>query len=189
MNPIAGENMSEEFLKMNPQHTIPTMVDGNVVITDSHAISAYIVDKYAKNDKLYPKSISKRAVVNSLLHFDSGHLFARLRFLYEPVLYEGSSECPLDKVLYVQSCYDILEGFLADSPYLCGPELTIADFSVISTLTSINDACPVDVNKYPKLTKWINSFDAIPYFEEVNGEGSRGIKNIFRQKMEENKQK
>ncbi|KAL5293205.1 GSTE3.2 family protein [Megaselia abdita] len=189
LNPMAGENRTEEFLEINPQHTIPTMVDGDVVITDSHAIVAYIVDKYAKNDHLYPKDIGKRAVVNSRLHFDSGHLFARLRFLYEPVLYNGSSDCSREKLTFIRDCYSIMEGFLKNSPYLCGSELTIADFSCISTLTSVNGVCPVDSWKYPKLSAWIDRLKAIPYFEEVNSTGAQTIKEVFQQMLDENKQK
>lgn len=174
---------------MNPQHTIPTLVDGDVVITDSHAIAAYIVDKYANDDSLYPKDLGKRAVVNSRLHLDSGHLFARLRFLYEPVLYHGSPDCPMDKIAYVQACYDILEGFLKNSPYLCGSELTIADFSCVSTITSGNDACRIDPSKYPNMVKWLDRLAAIPYYEEANNQGAVELKEIFKNKLAENKSK
>lgn len=186
---LAGEHLTEDFLKMNPQHTIPTLVDGDVVITDSHAIAAYLIDKYASNDSLYPKDLGKRSAVNSRLHLDSGHLFARLRFLYEPVLYYGSKDCPMDKVAYIQTCYDILEGFLKNSPYLCGSELTIADFSCVSTVTSVNDAAPIDNSKYPKVIAWIERLAKLPYYEEANNKGAVELKEIFKAKLAENRAK
>ena len=76
-----GENMTEEFLKMNPQHTVPVLDDNGDILWDSHAIIIYLVEKYAKDDSLYPKEdILKKAKINALLHFDSGVLFSRLRF-------------------------------------------------------------------------------------------------------------
>lgn len=45
----------------------------------SHAIIMYLVDKYGKNDSLYPKDLNKRALVNQILFFDTGVLFARLK--------------------------------------------------------------------------------------------------------------
>jgi hypothetical protein len=45
----------------------------------SHAINAYLVNKYAKDDSLYPKDPQKRAIVDQRLHFDSGVLFPRMR--------------------------------------------------------------------------------------------------------------
>lgn len=77
-----GDHMKPEFLKINPQHTIPTLDDNGSIIWDSHAISTYLVEKYAKNDKLYPKDLVQRAQIDQRLHFDSGFLFARLRFLF-----------------------------------------------------------------------------------------------------------
>ena len=63
---------------MNPQHTVPTLDDDGFTIWDSHAISTYLVSKYAKDDSLYPKDLQKRAVVDQRLHFESGIIFSRL---------------------------------------------------------------------------------------------------------------
>lgn len=61
---------------MNPQHTIPTLVDDDgFVLWDSHAIMPYLVSKYGKDDSLYPKDLKKRAVIDQRLHFDSNVLF------------------------------------------------------------------------------------------------------------------
>jgi glutathione S-transferase len=73
--------MTEDFLKLNPQHTIPVLVDEGNGIWDSHAINVYLVEKYGQNDVLYPKDHLIRAKINAALHFESGVLFARTRFL------------------------------------------------------------------------------------------------------------
>lgn len=68
-------------LQLNPQHTIPTIIDQDgTVVYDSHAINVYLATKYGKDDSLYPEDVATRAKVNAALHFDSGVLFARLRF-------------------------------------------------------------------------------------------------------------
>lgn len=67
---------------MNPQHTIPTLVDDDFIIWDSHAIAGYLVGKYSSDDdSLYPKEPKKRALVDQRLHFDSGILFPRVHNL------------------------------------------------------------------------------------------------------------
>lgn len=75
LNVHAQENMAPEFLKINPQHSIPTLVDNGFALWESRAILGYLVDKYGKDDSLYPKDPQKRAVVNQRLYFDLGSLY------------------------------------------------------------------------------------------------------------------
>lgn len=70
--------------QLNPQHTIPTLVDGNLNLWESRAIIAYLVEKYGKTDSLYPKDPAKRAVVNQRMYFDMGTLYDRFATYYYP---------------------------------------------------------------------------------------------------------
>ena len=69
---MAGEHMKPEFLAMNPMHNIPTIKDGDFVMNESRAAAAYLVNKYAKDDNLYPKDAEVRARVDQRLYFDMG---------------------------------------------------------------------------------------------------------------------
>merc|ERR1712183_686704 len=80
---MAGDHMKPEFLAINPMHNIPTMVDGEFVMNESRAIAAYLVNKYGKDDKLYPKDADVRARVDQRLYFDMG------------VFYKAFGECVL----------------------------------------------------------------------------------------------
>lgn len=42
----AGENDTPEYRRINPMGKIPALVDGDVVITETAAICAYLADKY-----------------------------------------------------------------------------------------------------------------------------------------------
>jgi len=70
-----GGNMTPEYLKMNPQHNIPTLKDGDFCMNESRAAAAYLVNKYGKDDKLYPKEAQTRAVVDQRLYFDMGTFY------------------------------------------------------------------------------------------------------------------
>lgn len=160
---------------MNPQHTIPFLDDNGVQIADSHAICAYLSDKYGETDRLYPKDLAKRALVDSRLHFNSGHVFARMRFIYEPILYEKSPEMSEERIEYAQRVWDILERFLADSPYVCGDEMTIADFCLVATVASMTETAPMDPEKHSKIIEWIDRMSQLSYYEELNGSGGRDL--------------
>lgn len=78
INLYREENLTAEFLTINPTGTIPALVDRDVTVWDSHAIGIYLVQKFAKDDKLYPKDFLKRTLVNERLFFEASFLFARL---------------------------------------------------------------------------------------------------------------
>lgn len=174
------------LLQLNPQHTIPLLDDNGILIADSHAICAYLVGKYGKNDNLYPKDLVKRAQVDARLHFDSGHLFARLRFLAEPILYYKSADMPEDRIKYIQTAWDILERFLEETPYVCGNEMTIADFCLVATAAALTDIVPLDSSKHSKIAQWIGRMSKLPYYEEINGAGAKEVQVLIRQTLKKN---
>ncbi|CAG0905461.1 unnamed protein product [Darwinula stevensoni] len=69
-SPMSGATRTPEFLKMNPQHTIPTMNDGGFCLWESRAILRYLNKKYSKTDKLYPKDAKGSGLVDQRLDFD-----------------------------------------------------------------------------------------------------------------------
>lgn len=179
--------MTEEFLKINPQHTIPVLDDNGVIIVDSHVICCYLVDKYAKNDNLYPKDLVKRSEVQTRLFFDCGHLFARIRALFEPVIYFGAAELPKEKIDYIVKTYAAVENYLKGSEFLCGDKLTIADLCCLASLSSVDRIAPIDSGKYPKFSKWLETLKKLPYYEKANGEGAEVLQSFVLKTVEENK--
>jgi len=183
---LGFEHKKLEFIKLNPQHTVPLLDDNGVKIADSHAICAYLVGKYGKDDRLYPKDLVKRAQVDARLHFDSGHLFARLRFLYEPILYYKSADLPEERIKYIQTAWDILERFLVETPYVCGNDLTIADLCLVATASSLNDIVPLDPTKHLKIKQWMDRLSQLPYYEQVNGVGANELQIAVRGLVKKN---
>lgn len=162
--------------------------DNGILIADSHAICAYMSEKYGKNDRLYPKNLANRAMVDARLHFDSGHLFARLRFLFEPILYFKSKEMPGDRIQSIQMAWDILERFLENSAFVCGDAMTIADFCLVATASSICDIVPLDAVKHSNIIKWMDRMSKLPYYEEINGARAKTLQDFVRDTLTKNSQ-
>lgn len=140
---------------------------------------------YAPDNNLYPKDLVKRAQIDSRLHFDTT-LFARIRYLYEPI-YEGSSKMPESHITFVTKCWDILEAFLENGNYLCGNEVTIADFGCICNFYAVNSFAPVDHHKHAKFIKWIQRMGEIPYlYKVVDLEESKAHQGYIRYLMQVN---
>lgn len=73
------EQMKESFLKINPQHCVPTLVEDDLVLLESRAIACYLADKYGKDDQWYPKDLRKRAIVDQRLYFDASQMYVKIR--------------------------------------------------------------------------------------------------------------
>lgn len=166
--------------QLNPAHTVPTLDDNGFLIGDSHAICTYLVDKYAKNDALYPKDLKKRTTVGARLHFDNFFLFARIRFTFEPVLFQ-KQVLAQDRIEYVQKVWPLLEGCLANGNYLCGNELTVADLCAVASVSSIKQFATIDSVQYPRITAWFERLAKLPYYQELNGVGAEKLQQLVKE--------
>lgn len=174
-----GDHLKPDFLKKNPLHTVPTLVDEGTIICDSHAIMSYLVSKYSREDSLYPKDLKKRAMVDQKLHFDTGFLFIHLRNFVKKC-YSGRCKSveEYEKVFMTQG-YDFMESFLNQSSYVAGDNLTIADFSAITSLEGINMLVPIDEVAHPKLVNWMKKMRELPYYQKINQTGIKDLKDFL----------
>ncbi|XP_060520843.1 uncharacterized protein LOC132698667 [Cylas formicarius] len=180
---IKGDHLKPEYQKINPQHTVPTLDDDGVILWDSHAIVAYLVGKYAKDDSLYPRDLAKRALIDARLHFDTGYAFAAIRTPVRAVLFHGQTGGLTDlQKQAILEVYDFLNKFLENRIWLVGNSVTIADISLLSTVTSLAAILPVDATQFSNVSKWLKGAEDLPFFN-VNKPGlesfSAFVKQIF----------
>ncbi|XP_060654263.1 glutathione S-transferase 1-like [Drosophila nasuta] len=165
VNVFSQQQMSEEYLKKNPQHTIPMLEDDGACIWDSHAIMCYLVSKYGKDDSLYPNDLLKRAIVNQRLYFESGVVFADAIRRTNMMAFSGTPVTK-DRIDAIVEVYNLMEAFLKDHDYIAGDILTIADFSLISPISSLVCYVKIDAAKFAKLTAWVKRMEKLPYYSE-----------------------
>ncbi|XP_064542961.1 glutathione S-transferase 1-like [Drosophila montana] len=183
VNIPAGEHLLPEFRQKNPQHTVPLLEDEAAYIWDSHAIMAYLVGKYAANDALYPTDCRQRAIVDQRLHFDSGLMFTgALRPITRSVLFLGETAIEQSRIDAVAEIYDLVELFLGDNDFVAGNELTIADFSFVSSISCLAVYLELDPVKYPKILAWLERLKELPYYEEANGVGAAQLEAMLKSK-------
>lgn len=186
VNLMQQEQLKPEFLKMNPQHTIPTLDDNGFYVWESRAIITYLANKYAPDNDIYPKDPQKRANVDRLLYFDLGVLYKTLGdFAYGP-LFRGEEKDPEKEKAFANSL-KFLDGFLEKSPYVAGDHLTLADLSILATIT-FAEVTDFDLTSYPHLQSWLSKLKSqLPYFKEINETGIQQLKSFIETKQKENK--
>ncbi|CAD7089144.1 unnamed protein product [Hermetia illucens] len=187
---FAGDHLKEEYLKMNPQHTIPTLDDNGEYLWESHAIAPYLVEKYAKDDSLFPKNdIRKRARINQCLHFDNGVLYERcILNIVMPVYTENKLTISPETIDNVNKAYEHMEKFLEKDLYLVRGSLTIADLACGASISALFEFVPADPAKYPKLHAWFERIKALPYYKEANEKGNIAYIKKVRDVMAKGKQ-
>lgn len=169
------EHLSDAYLKLNPQHTVPMLtVEAGQSLWDSHAIALYLIERYASHAAsatLYPRSdLLLRARIQQRLHFDTSVLFPLVKDLYLMFAVSGETVVPASTVQQANAAYALLEKFLETSGrWLVGDALTLADLFAITSVTQIAQHVPVDAEQYGRLTAWMARFEPeLPYFAEIN---------------------
>ncbi|KAK5643407.1 hypothetical protein RI129_007252 [Pyrocoelia pectoralis] len=162
------DHLTPEFIKINPQHCIPTIVDNGFAVWESSVIATYLVQTYAKDDSLYPKDTKKRSVVDQRLYFNLGVLGQRFVDYYYPI-WMGIGTPDQEKFKKIQDCFEILNTFLEGKEYVAGDALTLADFAISATIATY-DVAKFDRSAYNNVTRWYKKLQSsVPGFEEING--------------------
>ena len=180
VNPMAGETRTEEYLRMNPAHTIPTMDDDGLLLGESRAIATYLLNRYAPDNKLYPRDPAARALVEQRLFFDVG-LFAALRGVLGPLLHSKDLKQFEASLPQVEDCMELLETFLKRSQYVAGDELTVADLAILSNVSTI-EASDLDISRWVRVQKWLAKLKGLPYYS-VNDAGAKYLGDVFKKAM------
>jgi glutathione S-transferase len=155
LNLMTGEHLTPEFIKINPQHTIPTVVDNGFAIWESRAIMMYLNDKYSKNDKLCPKEPKTRAIVNQRIFFDLGTLYQNFANYWYPQIFEKKAADP-ELFTKMESAVEFLETFLSGQTYVAGTDsYSLADLAIIATISTY-EVSGFDFTKYKNVQKWYN---------------------------------
>nr|UUV68079.1 glutathione S-transferase [Dendroctonus rhizophagus] len=183
VNVYTEEHIEEELLKVNPDYTIPTLVDGEFVSWNTHDILGYLVNKYGEDDSLYPKDPEKKDQVEQKLFFESDTLCPRVNSVIQAIVVENEKEIRTEKISAITESYMLLDGFLENKNFLTGDSLTIADLCCVATVSTATVITPISTEKYPNLSHWYRTCKNLDYYEETNGVGLNNLDALVELKL------
>jgi glutathione S-transferase len=161
-----GENRTPDYLQLNPNGKVPTLVDGEVVIWESRAINAYLAGLRPEAG-LYPADLAKRAAIDQWSYWQAIHLGpAMQRIAFERVqkkLFgrgEADEAAIAGEIKTVAELLGVLDGALAGREWIAG-ELSLADFGLGSTFM-LRKPGRLGVEAFPNVTAWIGRLEARP---------------------------
>ena len=174
INIMEGDQFGSGFVDINPNSKIPALIDNSGIssgekpirIFESGAILMHLAEKF---DSFLPKGAAKAECLSWLfwqmgsapfLGGGFGHFYA-----YAPEKYEY----PINRyTMEVKRQLDVLDKQLADKPYICGDDYTIADMAIwpwygVLVLGGLYNAAEfLDVKSYKNVMRWAETIAQRP---------------------------
>lgn len=147
-----------EYRALNPNGRIPTLVDGDLVLWESMAITLYLARRYGGDSGLWPDSISGEALAWQwsfwvMTEVERALLSVLMHSRVLPA--EKRDPAKVSRNLGVlKGPFAVLDQALAGRDYLVGGAFTIADLNVASVLSWCKPA-RVHLDEYPQLDAWL----------------------------------
>lgn len=162
-----GEHMSPDYLAVNPNHQVPTLVDGDLVIHESNAILRYLCDKH-ELDTWYPRDIATRAAADQWLDWTQTRLGPATFFVVVNTVFAGDAGDPKAVETghaLLADLLPVLNDALATNTYLTGDTPTIADIAAASNIThlALADAAP----EHEHIVAWVRRICRLPGFQKT----------------------
>ncbi|XP_022208487.1 glutathione S-transferase 1-1-like [Drosophila obscura] len=176
LNTRAGDQFKPEYLKINPQHTIPTLHDNGFALWESRAIMVYLVQKYAKDDRLFPKDVQKQALINQRLYFDMDTLYKSFAEYYYPQIFR--KEAPnADLYKKIESAFELFNTFLDGQTYAAG-DYSLADIALLASVSTF-DVAGFDYKRYANVAKWYEHVKELTPGWVINWTGCLEFRKYF----------
>lgn len=172
---FTGAHLKPEYAAINPCKQVPYLDDDGFGLSEGSAILKYLADK--AGSAAYPRDLKARARVNERMDWFNTGLYRDLGYgmIYPQCLpnYKRTDERVQAAVLAwarekSRGWLQILDqNLLGKNAYVCGAELTIADYLGVCYLT-LGEVVHLDYGAWPNVTRWIGTMKARPSWAKVN---------------------
>jgi glutathione S-transferase len=165
-----GRNNEPEYLAMNPNGRVPTLVDGDFVLWESNSVMRYLVLAHGAGSPLYPQPPKSRAGVDRWLDWT----LSTLQPVDRPVFW-ALVRTPIEKrdMVAIQKDADaeavvwrIPDAQLATRRFIEGDDFTIADIALGAYARRWFGVEGVTKPKLPNLERWFATLAGRPGFDQ-----------------------
>jgi GST-like protein len=165
-----GEQSTPEYLAINPNNKIPSIVDsegpdGPITVFESGAVLTYLADK---TGKLLAKSGRARYTALEWVFFNAGGTGPMLGQLgYFTKFAQEKVPHAIDRFTKeAERLFRVLDKRLGEERYLAG-EFSIADIMNFTWPNAARGFLGMDLGAYANLTRWLDELAARPAFAKA----------------------
>jgi glutathione S-transferase len=165
-----GNNTEPDYLAMNPNGRVPTLVDGDYVLWESNSVMRYLVLAYGKGSPIYPQAPKQRAGVDRWLDWT----LSTMQPVDRPVFW-ALVRTPVEKrdMVAIQKDVDaeavqwrIVNHQLATRRFIEGDDFTLADIALGAYARRWLGVEGVNKPQLTHLERWFAQFAARPGFQQ-----------------------
>jgi len=159
----ADDLRSPDYLRLNPNARIPTLVDGDVVLWESMAINLYLAQKYQGAMHSADAAVLGQAAQWSFWAMLEIEMLLLHLLEHRILLAETARDISTVErnELLLKKPLGILNGALAGRAHLAGDSFTVADLNVASIL-AWGKMVRLDLSAWPDLKRWLDACLARP---------------------------
>lgn len=172
---LKGEHYGDTYTKLNPNRLVPMLEDGDFRLTESATILRYLAEK--TGSPAYPKDAKQRARVDERLDWFNSNFYRDWGYglVYPQVFPNLKREDPAVQaavVAYGKEKSKVWLQVLNDhwigpsQQYLCGNEITIADYFGAGLVTA-GELIHCDFASYPNVARWLANMKKRPSYGSV----------------------
>jgi glutathione S-transferase len=168
-----GEHKNPEYVALNPNGAVPTLVDGEFVLTESRAIMQYLASKKPESG-LLPRDEAMRADVTRWQFWDASHFSPTVgTFTFEklikPMMGIGEPDAAkiADALVAFRRWAAVLDKHLTGRKFVVGDALTIADLTLASTLMYAKQT-ELPLAEFPHIESWFGEIAARDAWKKTN---------------------
>jgi glutathione S-transferase len=129
-----GRTGEPEYLAMNPNGKIPTLVDGDFVLWESNAILRYLALQYGGGSPLYPDEPKQRAGIDRWLDWSLSTLAPAERPVFQTLVRTPPAERDAAKLAAdfaaAGKLWKLVDTYLQGRFFLEGDKFTLADLVI-----------------------------------------------------------
>src|SRR5262245_3653960 len=153
-----GEQRTPEYLALNPNGAVPTLVDGDFVLTESRAIMQYLTSKKPETG-LLPRDEQVRADVTTVV-------FQRI---IKPMIGMGAPDAGKveEALVNFHRFAAVLNKRLEGKQYVVGDSMTLADLTLASSLMYAKQA-EVPLGEFPNIQAWFSRISDMDAWKKTN---------------------
>ena len=165
-----GRNHDPDYLAMNPNARVPTLVDGDYVLWESNSVMRYLAMAYRRGSTIYPETPKRRAGVDRWLDWT----LSTVQPVDRPVFW-ALVRTPLAQrdMVAIQKDVDaeavvwkIADAQLATRRFIEGDDFTLADIAIGAYARRWLGVEGVSKPQFPNLDRWFAQFSERPGFKK-----------------------